>query len=87
LSGAAAPALLELRVQVPEGSELAREFGVPRGWRFAVRIEISPAEQVGGCNDGGSHGAIFISPLRPCQILSEPKVEAHGPILQRAIFR
>jgi hypothetical protein len=64
-----------------ERGELAGEFDGAGRREPTARVEIAAPEQIGRCDDGGSHRAVFIGPLRPRQFFVVPKIEAHGPML------
>ena len=70
-----------MRVEVAERGVLA---GPGRRTRDAARGEIAPAEQVGGGDHGGPHGAVFVSALRPGEVAFQPEIETHWLYLTTA---
>src|ERR1051326_7371258 len=70
-------------VEMTQAGELAGEFGIARRNGAAPRAEIAAAEQVAPGDDGGAHGAILVSALRPGKLVREPEMK---PILRSYPF-
>lgn len=79
------PILRKLLIQVSDGCELP-DVGRISGRRRATQEgEIARMEEVGGSNDGGAHGTVFVRPLSPGQLTVAPQVKSHtSPLLYYA---